>query len=384
MSDDAFYATLKPLGSFRDSLKPEYYSPVPDSWYVLMTDVVGSTQAIAGGQYKQINYLGASSIMAVLNVLRPQEVPFIFGGDGASILVSPRQLQIARDALLGVRQLAHMSFDLDLRVGIVPVKTIRTQADLRVAKVRMSRCFCQASFMGGGLTYASQLIKADSTYRVDYAAGSTIDLTGLGCRWQDVPSLYGHTLSLMVAPGYRPDISDRQVFAKVLTAIEKIYGDDSRYRPVVEATLRLSFNPRKLAVEVKARSADGGWRRRALYWIKVLLENWIGLSLMTFGITPLWKGYKREVSLATDFQKIDDLLRMVISGAPAQTQKLQAYLEEQFQAGELAYGLHISDRALMTCLIFNRRNHHIHLVDGADGGYAIAAKSLKARLQKLS
>jgi hypothetical protein len=34
----------------------------------------------------------------------------------------------------------------------------------------------------------------------------------------------------------------------------------------------------------------------------------------------------------------------------------------------------------MTCLVLNRRNHHFHLIDSADGGYALAAKQLKARL----
>jgi hypothetical protein len=29
----------------------------------------------------------------------------------------------------------------------------------------------------------------------------------------------------------------------------------------------------------------------------------------------------------------------------------------------------------------NRRDRHFHLIDGADGGYALAAEQLKARLQ---
>jgi hypothetical protein len=34
----------------------------------------------------------------------------------------------------------------------------------------------------------------------------------------------------------------------------------------------------------------------------------------------------------------------------------------------------------MTCLVFERNGRQVHFVDGADGGYAIAAKSMKQRI----
>jgi hypothetical protein len=36
----------------------------------------------------------------------------------------------------------------------------------------------------------------------------------------------------------------------------------------------------------------------------------------------------------------------------------------------------------MTCLVFSlEESRHVHFVDGADGGYALAALQLKAQLQ---
>jgi hypothetical protein len=33
----------------------------------------------------------------------------------------------------------------------------------------------------------------------------------------------------------------------------------------------------------------------------------------------------------------------------------------------------------MTCLVFNRHGGHVHFVDGAQGGYAMAAAQMKAQ-----
>lgn len=48
------------------------------------------------------------------------------------------------------------------------------------------------------------------------------------------------------------------------------------------------------------------------------------------------------------------------------------------------YGFHVSDRALMTCLVYEEQGRHIAFIDGADGGYALAAKVLKEKLKSNS
>jgi hypothetical protein len=93
-----------------------------------------------------------------------------------------------------------------------------------------------------------------------------------------------------------------------------------------------------------------------------------------------WGFYKEGVLAATDYKKFDDMLRMIISGNQEQREKLVSYLEKKYRNGNLVYGLHSSDRVLMTCLVFERNGRQVHFVDGADGGYAIAAKSMKQRI----
>lgn len=378
-----FYRELAPLEHVLDLAEPSRYVDVPDDWYVLITDVIQSTEAIARGQYKAVNLVGASCIIAVLNALPKAEIPFIFGGDGASILVSPEWLPIARDALLGVQALAATSFGLDLRVGSVPVATVRQHRPLKVAKFRVSPTFCQASCIGGGMTLAADLVKQDATYQIWGAeADYTADLTGLECRWQEVLSPHGHVVSLIVTSLSGSIDPQEQVYRDVLLAIQDIYGDADRYHPIAEEALRLSFDLHQLQGEVCLRSPAQSldrWRYRC----QVLVQNLLGWIFMGLGLTVggvRWGCYKREVRQASDYQKIDDALRMVISGTSAQTQQLIHYLERRSQANHLAYGLHVSDRAVLTCLILDRKNRHFHLIDGAEGGYAIAARDLKRQL----
>ncbi len=93
-----------------------------------------------------------------------------------------------------------------------------------------------------------------------------------------------------------------------------------------------------------------------------------------------WGGYKNILVDSTDHEKFDDTLRMVISGKSSQREKLRAYLEEQRQAGRLVYGMHTSTHALMTCVVFDYFGRQVHFVDGARGGYTLAAREMKLQL----
>lgn len=386
MSTQDFFTTLPALTQFLDLANPDHYVDAPDDWYVLITDIAGSTQAITEGKYKEVNLLGASSIIAVLNVVNPLEVPFVFGGDGATLLVPPAYLHPAREALLGVRHLARTSFGMELRVGAVPVEIVKARYPLKVAKFRLTPHYCQASFIGGGITYATDLIKANAVYQLDTDRDSMqVNLSGLECRWQDIPSPVGQTLSLIVAAMPSSGHTNEDVYWSVLKEIQHIYGDPENYHPIIASALKLTFDPKKLSAETKARSSSPQVWNQKKYLVRILLENILGNIFMTCRLTVAgvnWRRYKKDICTASDYQKIDDILRMVISSEPSQTQALTQYLEQGFRAGKLVYGIHISDRALMTCLILDRRDRHFHLIDGADGGYALAAKAMKARLHR--
>ena len=98
--DSGFYAALPDFADFAEFTDPAHYRPAPADWLVVVTDIEGSTRAIAEGRYKDVNMLAAAGIVAVLNVVGGTEIPFVFGGDGATLLVPPDGLPA--DALSGV------------------------------------------------------------------------------------------------------------------------------------------------------------------------------------------------------------------------------------------------------------------------------------------
>jgi hypothetical protein len=73
MNTDHFYSNLKPTLNFKDILNQKNYSEVPDDWSVIITDVKGSTKAIESGRYKDVNTIGAASIVAVDKSLKDLE-----------------------------------------------------------------------------------------------------------------------------------------------------------------------------------------------------------------------------------------------------------------------------------------------------------------------
>ncbi|MEG4986968.1 DUF3095 domain-containing protein [Microcoleus sp. BR0-C5] len=389
MNSENFYSQLPLLDNFIKITDQGNFVDVPDDWYIVVTDIRGSTKAIEAGKYKEVNLLGACSIVAVLNVAGKTEIPFVFGGDGASLLMGPSLLPAAKIALRATQQMAKTQFDMDLRVGAVPVQVVAAaNYPVKIAKLKVSENYNQAVFIGGGLTRATELIKdpaAGNIYSIkNNGISATADFSGLECRWQDIPSKYGEIVTLLVM--VRSDLGQQshQFYRNILKKINYIYGKENSLNPIDSKNLKLTLSSTKLIQETLVRARSATWLDHQLYLSKIQLETALGSLLMNLKVKTEeldWGVYKDIAIAATDYRKFDDMLRMVISGNEWRRKKLTGYLERNYREGKLVYGLHVSDRALMTCLVFERGGHQVHFIDGADGGYALAAKDMKQRMQ---
>ena len=89
--------------------------------------------------------------------------------------------------------------------------------------------------------------------------------------------------------------------------------------------------------------------------------------------------YRSEVITNTDFCKHDETVCLVIDCPPVAVEAIKSYLDEVAPARGLRYGIHVSQTALMTCLVMSPEDSlHVHFVDGGAGGYTSASRSLKS------
>ena len=160
MSDPAktdFYCTVPVLTEFSDVVDGSKYVPIPDDWIVGTSDIVSSTEAIASGQYKTVNMVGASVISAAMNAFGHREFPFVFGGDGVSLAAEASQEEALLDAMARAQAWAEDETGLSLRCAIFPVSEIRKAGhDVRVAKFQAAPSVTYAMFSGGGMAWAEE------------------------------------------------------------------------------------------------------------------------------------------------------------------------------------------------------------------------------------
>lgn len=375
---DRFYGSIPVFRGFASLMDPALYSPLPDDWTIGVADIVQSTRAIAEARYKAVNMAGAAVIAAVTNALDGREFPFVFGGDGASLAVAPADLARARDALAATATWVMEDLDLEMRVALVPVAAVRAQGlDVRVARFGPSPNLSYAMFSGGGLGWAEAAMKRGE-FAVNVApSGAQPDLTGLSCRFQEIPSVRGLILSVLVVPARGADASAFRTLIEDVVALVERSPDSGR--PVPPGGPALRWPPAGVEYEARARRGGSLFRRRAAVLARTLFVYFImryGISLG--GFVP--KVYVQQVVENSDFRKYDDGLRMVLDCTPELERALTQRLAQAASAGVARYGLHRQDAAMMTCFTPSAlRSDHVHFIDGARGGYASAAVALKAR-----
>src|SRR5512140_126598 len=374
---DSFYGRIPVFRGFASLMDPALYSPLPDDWSIGVADIVESTRAIAEARYKAVNMAGAAVISAVTNALEGREFPFVFGGDGASFAVSPDDLDRAREALAATAAWVRDDLDLVMRVALVPVAAVRAQGlDVRVARFGPSANLSYAMFSGGGLGWAEAAMKRGEFAVPAAPTGTQPDLTGLSCRFEEIPSVRGLILSVLVVPVRHADpLAFRRLIEDVIALVER---SPDAGRPVPPGGPPLRWPP--AGVEFEARAQRGGslFRRRAF----VLANTLFAYLVMRFGISVggfVPKTYVRQVVENSDFRKYDDGLRMVLDCTPELERALTQRLVAAASSGIARYGLHRQDAAMMTCFTPSAlRSDHVHFIDGARGGYASAATALKA------
>ncbi len=373
---------------FHDALDFSKHIKVPQDWFVFVADVKNSTDAIRNGRYKQVNLVGAACIMGVLNAVKETDIPFVFGGDGATFLIPPHLKEIAESALAETAEMSLENFGLTLRTGYVPVAQLYEYGyDLNVAKYRLSNLLSQVIISGNGLIGADGMIKNVALKKLTPTSTktepTTANYTGLECRWQPLKNTRGEMLSLIVKVTSEDALKVQKTYLELMRFIDSLYGKNPN--PIEAGRMRLSSRLRDYVAEAKIVFFADKPFKRFLKLLSIYAISQFSKRILKYVMKARANTYLNELAACSDFRKFDGILRMVIDSSQKQSQKLEGFLENLHKNGDIVFGVHRSKDALLTCLIFERTQaNHLHLVDGSDGGYAEAALMMKKQIKALS
>lgn len=378
-------ATLKVEEGFECSFHSELYKTVPDDHVLLITDIQKSTKAIERGLYKEVNALGAAGIIASINSIGSNNLAFVFGGDGCTLLFHESFLQPVLQALKKLQFLAWKEYQLVLRVGYEQSQHLINEGfPLLLLKWQSSPQSTQFSMLGSGVDEAERRIKLDGG--LSFSPNETKDypdLSGFECRWDKVSAQEDMVLSLIVKiDGYK-EVDTLNVYHRVYENVLKIIKP-RQLHPLTKPGMRATLNPRNMSVETIFRTSPESVQRWE-YGLKLFWYNIVGKICALTNWTPwetTWDGYKNILIASSDFRKMDGYLRMVIRCTKTELSQIKLILEEFRHEEPIVFGMHTSKHALITCMIVDRLNQQTHFIDGADGGYALAAKEMKRMMRE--
>ncbi len=378
---DSFYADLQPLSDFADVASPSGYVPAPADWLLVITDVEGSTKAIEAGRYKDVNALGVAAIVAVQNALDGLDIPFVFGGDGATLLCPAHLRARLEPALQGLMRRASEGFDLGMRAGIVPLDELYAAGhEVRIARYQASEFASFAMFAGDGVSVGEDWVKdpvRGRQYAVEPGTGEA-DFRGFECRWQPIPSRRGVVVALLVQATQADRTAAAETYRHVIEGVDRRVVSP----PIDPARLNLASDSKSFDTEARLLSGSSSGLKASIAKARAKTLNAVGSALLRSGKHFAdFDGarYRDEVVENSDYRKFDDTLRMILDVTEDERKALLSFLEEEHRLGKIVYGTHAAASALMTCAVRSHEGDHVHFLDGNDGGYALAAKQLKAQ-----
>lgn len=365
------------------------FKELPGNWYIVVSDIANSTQAVLAGKHDDVNLVAAGCIIAALNVAKEKniEIPYFFGGDGGIVLVPDELLPGVLAALHAHKINSLRNFSLDLRVGSVPMEEIiRSGHEVKLAKMEVGPYFMKPLLLGKGLLFAESLIK--KRYKREEQMSSkndtdigALNLSGMECRW-DMIKLPKNNLEVVcylveaIDAGKQPE-----VYTSVLKKLEEIYGGSDKRHPITINMLRFKAGFEKINREMKVKYAAF----RSGYFLKTLYETLLAKIFFRFNLSTRnmkAKEYLSDIIACSEILTVDGRISTIVSGTQENRNLFLDFLYQQERAGKLYFGHYVSKASIMTCYVESIDKKHTHFVDGADGGYTQAARELKPKLRR--
>lgn len=384
MPDNTHFYSKLPLykGSISGLLgEPQAFESVPEDWWVIITDIKNSTAAIRAGQHQTVNLVATGSIVSTINIAKKKgiQIPFFFGGDGATLLVPDIMKEASLQALIRHRENTLVNFNLELRVGCMAVSHLyRAGRNLQIAKVALEKDFDIPLVVGEGLRFAERIIKSESFTTAETSNSQPVlDLEGMNCRWDkiDPPGKRLEIVCLIIDA--QNESTQRTVFQKIMSSIDSIYGSPKQRKPLSTQQLHLKVSWKRITKESKVKYGRTDFLYVLWHW---LLMNY---GPFYFAVNAEGKKYLKELVEWSDTLVIDGRIHTIITGTERQRAELVKVLDSLETTGDILYGIHISPESIMSCYVRKDEKQHMHFVDGSEGGYTKAAGVLKKKWRDL-
>jgi hypothetical protein len=362
-------------------------TPAPDSSFVVVADVRRSTDAIQRGQQREVNLVGAACIAAVRNSFPQGLIPYVFGGDGATFLVSEEQLAQLKELLAPVQSMAQDCYRLSLRVGEVSVAELRmAKTDVRVRKMGCGEVENFFFLQGSGLALADKIVKARDEQNQNLLAHANLSanakIEGLSCRLLPFHSQRGKIYSFII----EPQMAEEEQFSIFKSIFQQLNegGPIERMRPLQKENSRRAWLPRTWLSEAALHVSSPGLLARMKAIFRSLKENLLTTLVFKYNIhnstTGLPERYMDELLLQSDWIKLNGSLYLILDMTLSEYEKFESALQLMEGKGMLLYGCQPSKSSLVVChLHAQSEKSHFHFVDGSDGGLTLAAAQLKQK-----
>lgn len=381
MSTTNFYANLEIRDTSLSALlgAEKNFKELPEDWYILVADIRNSTQAVKNGNHNHVNLVATGCVIAVLNLAETHNlnVPFFFGGDGATFLIPEVILAQSLSVLQKHNLNSEKNFGFSLAIGSYSIASVyKDNIGLKIARVKVNRVMNIPVVLGNGLQYAEEKIKNDPNIQEITPDSTPLDLEGMECKWDRIKPPYKdqEVVSLIISGCEEADFS--RVYSKVMKAIDEIYGSIGKRKPISIKRLKIKAGLQRIKDEMKAKL--GTWNF-AVFIKSFLIANFGEIYLKK---TNAGKSYMLKLVELSDNLTLDGRINTVITGNSSQRKRLIKYLDKLENLGLIKYGHHVSKESIMSCYVKDMSSdQHIHFIDGGDGGYTKAANQLKLKFQ---
>ena len=381
MEDLKFYKKLKlSKESLIDLLdNEEDFKNVPESWYVIVVDIQNSTNAVKEGNHHQVNLTATGAIISVLNTIRKFqgniEIPYFFGGDGATFIVPFSLLDKIVQVLDNYRIHIKRKTNLVLRVGQIHVKElVEKNVQLKIAKHQLTEKLSIPIVLGNGLKVAEHIIKSSfkekNTTSFDE---SLLNLEGMECRWDEISPDKSQAKVVCLLLDATVEATQSDIYKQVLSQMEKDFGSFENRQPIKNTKLRLDANPKKVLEEMKISLVSNNW----MYFLKSWLKTNFGKIYLN--LTSSGKQYLKQIGQLSHTFMLDGMINTVFTAEQSKIDNFIAFLDNLEADNKLIYGIHVTHASVMSCYVLDRRTTHSHFVDGTEGGYTSAAKMFKIK-----